>query len=146
MEGTRIVLPSEKVAIFHANLAQREPASLVSWEIYHPQKGETLAKIADKFELSVAELKRVNGIDMHSSRVPQTLVVPTEAEAAAAGAKLPIMYAPPIGEVRHVHRVKSGDTLSGIAKRYRVRVSDLKRWNSGVGLLRINQKIYIRKG
>jgi membrane-bound lytic murein transglycosylase D len=145
-EGTRIVLPSEKVAIFHANLALRDPASLVSWEIYHPQKGETLAKIADKFELSIAELKRVNGIDMRSSRVPQTLVVPTEAEAAAVSAKLPIMYAPPIGEVRHVHRVKSGDTLSGIAKRYRVRVPDLKRWNPGVGLLRINQKIYIRKG
>jgi membrane-bound lytic murein transglycosylase D len=145
-EGSRIVLPSEKVAIFHANLAQRDPASLVSWEIYHPLKGETLAKIADKFELSIAELKRVNGIDMRSSRVPQTLVVPTEAEAAVVSAKLPIMYAPPIGEVRDVHRVKSGDTLSGIANRYRVRVSDLKRWNPGVGLLRINQKIYIRKG
>jgi membrane-bound lytic murein transglycosylase D len=145
-EGSRIVLPSEKVAIFHANLAQRDPASLVSWEIYHPQKGETLAKIADKFELSIAELRRVNGIDMRSSRVPQTLVVPTEADAAVVSAKLPIMYAPPIGEVRNVHRVKSGDTLSGIAKRYHVRVSDLKRWNPGGGLLRINQKIYIRKG
>jgi peptidoglycan lytic transglycosylase D len=145
-EGTRIVLPSEKVAIFHANLAQRDPASLVSWETYHPQKGESLAKIADKFGLSVAELRRVNGIDMRSSRVPQTLVVPTEADAAAVSAKLPIMYAPPIGEVRHVHRVKSGDTMSGIAKRYHVRVSDLKRWNPGVGLLRINQKIYIRAG
>ena len=145
-EGTRIVLPSDKVGIFHANLAQRDPASLVSWETYHPEKGESLAKIADKFGLSLAELKRVNGIDVRSSKVPQQMVVPTEAEAAAAGAALPIMYAPPIGEVRHVHRVKSGDTLSGIAKRYHVRVSDLKRWNQGVGLLRINQKIYIRRG
>jgi membrane-bound lytic murein transglycosylase D len=145
-EGTRIVLPSDKVGVFHANLAQRDPGSLVSWETYHPEKGESLAKIADKFGLSIAELKRVNGIDTTSSRVPQTMVVPTEAEAAAAGAALPIMYAPPIGEVRHVHRVKSGDTLSGIAKRYHVRVADLKRWNRGVGLLHINQKIYIRRG
>ena len=68
------------------------------------------------------------------------------AASTAVSAKLPIMYAPPIAEVRYVHRVKSGDTLSGIAKRYRLRVSDLKRWNQGVGLLRINQKIYIRKG
>jgi membrane-bound lytic murein transglycosylase D len=145
-EGTRIVLPSDKVAVFHDNLSKQAPGSLVSWETYHPEKGESLAKIADKFGLSVAELKRVNGIDTHSSRVPQTMVVPTEAEAAAAGAALPIMYAPPIGEVRQVHRVKSGDTLSGIAKRYHVRVSDLKRWNQGVGLLHINQKIYIRRG
>jgi membrane-bound lytic murein transglycosylase D len=144
-EGTRIVLPADKVTVFRDNLSKQDPASLVSWETYHPEKGESLAKIADKFGLSVAELKRVNGIDTHSSRVPQMLVVPTEAEAAVVSAKLPIMYAPPIGEVRQVHRVKSGDTLSGIAKRYRVRVSDLKRWNPGVGLLRINQKIYIRK-
>jgi membrane-bound lytic murein transglycosylase D len=145
-EGTRIVLPADKVAVFHDNLSKQDPDSLVSWETYHPQKGETLAKIADKFGLTVAELKRVNGIDAHSSKVPQQMVVPTEADAAAAGAALPIMYAPPIGEVRHVHRVKSGDTLSGIAKRYHVRVSDLKRWNQGVSVLRINQKIYIRRG
>jgi membrane-bound lytic murein transglycosylase D len=145
-EGTRIVLPTDKVTVFRDNLAKQDPASLVSWETYHPEKGESLAKIADKFGLSLAELKRVNGIDTHSSRVPQQMVVPTEADAAAAGAALPIMYAPPIGEVRQVHRVKSGDTLSGIAKRYHVRVVDLKRWNQGVGLLRINQKIYIRRG
>jgi len=36
--------------------------------------------------------------------------------------------------------------LGRIAKRYHDRVSDLKRWNQGVGLLRINQKIYIRAG
>ncbi|HJY78654.1 MAG TPA: transglycosylase SLT domain-containing protein, partial [Burkholderiales bacterium] len=145
-EGTRIVLPADKVAVFHDNLAKQDPASLVSWETYHPEKGESLAKIADKFGVSLAELKRVNGIDTHSSKVPQQMVVPTEAEAATVSAKLPIMYAPPVAEVRHVHRVKSGDTLSGIAKRYHVRVSDLKRWNQGVGLLRINQKIYIRAG
>jgi len=42
------------------------------------------------------------------------------------------------------HRVRPGDTLSGIAARYRVRLSDLKRWNPGIRLLHINQKIYIR--
>jgi peptidoglycan lytic transglycosylase D len=143
-EGTRIILPSEKVAAFHHNLAKHDPGALVSWEVYQPEQGESLAKIAAKFELSIAELKRVNGIPATSSRVPATLVVPIEAEAAAASVNLPIMYAPPIAAVRHVHRVKGGDTLSGIAKRYRVRISDLKRWNPGVRLLQIGQKIYIR--
>jgi membrane-bound lytic murein transglycosylase D len=143
-EGSRIILPSDKVAVFHDNLARHDPAALVSWEVYQPEQGENLAKIAAKFELSVAELKRVNGIPANSSRLPATLVVPIEAEAAAASANVPIMYAPPIAAVRHVHRVKSGDTLSGIAARYRVRLSELKRWNPGVGLLRLGQKIYIR--
>jgi membrane-bound lytic murein transglycosylase D len=143
-EGTRIILPSDKVAVFHDNLARHDPAALLSWEVYHPEQGESLAKIAAKFELSIPELKRVNGIPASSSRVPATLVVPIEAEAAAASVNLPIMYAPPIAAVRHVHRVKGGDTMSGIARRYRVRISDLKRWNPGVRLLQIGQKIYIR--
>jgi membrane-bound lytic murein transglycosylase D len=145
-EGARIILPSDKVAAFHDNLARQDPDQLVSWEVYQPEKGETLQKIAAKFEFSLAELKRVNGIPPGSSRVPATMVVPIEAEAAAIGAKLPIMYAAPVAAVRHVHRVKPGDTLSGIAKRYRVRISDLKRWNPATGILRIGQKIYIRAG
>jgi LysM repeat protein len=60
-----------------------------------------------------------------------------------AGA-LPIMYSPPIPVVRHVHRVKQGDTLSSIAARYRVRISDLKAWNRLGRYLQIGQSIYIR--
>jgi membrane-bound lytic murein transglycosylase D len=145
-EGTRIILPSDKVAVFHDNLARQDPGQLLSWEVYQPEKGETLPKIAAKFDLSLAELKRVNGIPTSSSRVPATMVVPIEAEAGAVGAKLPIMYAAPVAAVRHVHRVRAGDTLSGIAKRYRVGLSDLKRWNPSSGVLRVGQKIYIRAG
>jgi len=46
--------------------------------------------------------------------------------------------------VRGVHTVRRGDTLSGIAMRYRVRVSDLKRWNQLGRHLQIGQKIYLR--
>ena len=45
-----------------------------------------------------------------------------------------------------VHRVKQGETLGGIASRYRVKVSDIKRWN---GLksdkISIGQRLTIRK-
>ena len=57
------------------------------------------------------------------------------------------MFAPPSparGAVRDVYFVKRGDTLSSIAARYRVRVSDLKQWNRVGSVLQIGQKIYIR--
>jgi membrane-bound lytic murein transglycosylase D len=145
--GARIVLPSDKVGVFHDNLAKRDPGSLVSWRVYHPGRGETLGKIANKFQISIAELKRVNGIRAGSWRVPATLVVPMRPDAGAAAKALPLMYAPPLpaqGKLRHVHRVKSGDTLSAIAARYRVRLADLKRWNPGVGVLQVGQKLDIR--
>jgi membrane-bound lytic murein transglycosylase D len=143
----RLVLPAEKVQTFYDNLAKYEGKSLVSWKVYHPARGETFGNLAKKFGVTIAELKKVNGVPSRSWRVPEILVVPTRQEARAA-AKLPVMYRPPIpvqGTLGVVHRVKRGDTLSSIARRYRVSVAALKRWNRVGDLLQVGQKIYIRK-
>jgi membrane-bound lytic murein transglycosylase D len=146
-ESTRLVLPSEKLAVFYGNLAKRKGASLVSWRLYRPKRGEKFAPIAKRFGISIAELKTVNGIPRRSWRMPSVLVVPTRSQAQEAS-KLPVMYAPPIpvrGRLGIVHRVRKGDTLSGIARRYGVSVRSLKQWNRVGDVLRIGQKIAIRK-
>ncbi|TAK86497.1 MAG: LysM peptidoglycan-binding domain-containing protein [Betaproteobacteria bacterium] len=143
----RIVLPADKVDVFHDNLAKYGRDSLVSWQVYRPKRGQRLGAIAKKFGVSIAELKRVNGIARHSWRVPSVLVVPMNGAAQESIRTLPIMYAPPVAVhrgVRRIHIVKRGDTVSGIAARYRVRVADLKRWNRLGKLLQIGQRIYIR--
>jgi membrane-bound lytic murein transglycosylase D len=144
----RIILPADRVVAFYDNLDQLDEAALVSWQVYHPEPREKLAEIAKEFGMSLAELKRVNGIPAHSSRVPKELVVPKNDEAKATLAELPLMYAPPIarqGPARSVHVVKKGDTLGSIAAKHRVSVSRLKSWNPQVGrFLQIGQKIYIR--
>ena len=45
------------------------------------------------------------------------------------------------------HKVRSGETLGGIALRYRVRLADLKRWNNigSRNLIRIGQRLVIYK-
>jgi membrane-bound lytic murein transglycosylase D len=143
----RIILPADKLVAFYDNLDQLDEADLVSWQVYHPERGEKLEAIAKRFEMSLAELKRVNGIPAGSSRVPVELVVPKNGEARATLAELPLMYAPPIppkGTVRAVHTVKQGDTLGSIATRYRVSVDSLKRGNNIGRFLQVGQKIYIR--
>jgi membrane-bound lytic murein transglycosylase D len=143
----RLVLPAEKVQVFYDNLEKRDGKSLVSWKVYHPAKGETFGTLAKKFSVTIAELKKVNGVAVRSWHVPNVLVVPTRAEAAEA-AKLPVMYRPPVpvqGTLGLVHRVKRGDTLSSIARRYHVTVASLKRWNHVGNVLHAGQKIYIRK-
>ena len=144
----RIILPADRVVAFYDNLDQLDEAALVSWQVYHPEPGEKLEKIAQEFGMSVAELKRVNGIPARSTRVPKELVVPMNDEAKATLAQLPLMYAPPIpqqGQARSVHVVRKGDTLSSIAARHRVSVTRLKSWNPQAGrVLQIGQKIYIR--
>jgi membrane-bound lytic murein transglycosylase D len=143
----RLILPADRVVAFYDNLDELDEAALVSWQVYQPGRGEKLDAIARRFDMSLAELKRVNGIHPRSSRVPAELVVPKNGEAKASLAELPLMYAPPIprqGPARAVHVVKQGDTLSSIAARYRVSVASLKSWNQVGRYLQVGQKIYIR--
>ncbi|OGA55288.1 MAG: hypothetical protein A3F77_14955 [Betaproteobacteria bacterium RIFCSPLOWO2_12_FULL_67_28] len=143
--SSRIVLPADRVEVFHANLLKQDAKALVSWQAYTPRKGESLAAIARKFAVPVARLKEVNGIAARNRGTPALLVVPLNGAAADTG-KLPIMYAPPIpvATSRSVsHTVKPGETLTTIASRYRVSVDDLRRWNS-IGRLAPGQKLRIQ--
>ncbi|HJT60838.1 MAG TPA: LysM peptidoglycan-binding domain-containing protein, partial [Burkholderiales bacterium] len=138
---------ADKLVAFYDNLDNFDEAALVSWKVYEPKRGEKLESIAKRFEMTVAQLKRVNGIHPGSSRVPSELVVPINDDAKASLADLPLMYAPPIprrGPARAVHVVKPGDTLGSIARRYRTNVASLKRGNQLGKFLQVGQKIYIR--
>jgi membrane-bound lytic murein transglycosylase D len=129
----RIVLPADKVDVFHDNLARYDASALVSWKTYHPRSGETFESIAKKAGMSLGQLKEVNGIAPRARTVPSLLVVPTT-PAALAGRKLPLMYAPPIPITmrRIFHTVKPGENFTSIARRYGVAAEDMKRWNPGV--------------
>jgi membrane-bound lytic murein transglycosylase D len=140
----RIVLPADRVDIFHENLTKYDDKSLVSWQTYQPRRGESLDSIARKFNVSLAQLKEVNGITPRARAMPALLVVP--ADGSRDLGRLPIMYAPPIplaGPRTFVHTVKAGETLPGIAGRYRVKVEDLRRWNK-IGRLTAGQKLVIQ--
>jgi membrane-bound lytic murein transglycosylase D len=82
------------------------------------KSGENLSVIASHYHVSVAELQRWNNISD-----PRTL---------SAGAELIVFYTPvekttPAGTIEHT--VQQGDSLWSIARKYRVRVNDLKVWN-----------------
>ena len=143
----RIVLPADRVDVFHENLTRYDDKSLVSWQSYQPKRGESLEGIAKKFGVGLAQLKEVNGITPRARALPALLVVPTNSSTGARDlGRLPIMYAPPIplaGPRTFVHTVKPGETLPGIAGRYRVRVDDLRRWNK-IGRLSAGQKLVVR--
>ena len=141
----RIVLPADKVTVFHANLQKYDESKLVSWQSYAPKPGEKLEAIAKRFNVSLAQLREVNGINNRTRGMPSLLVVPLNG-AAVATTRLPIMYAPPIpapGTRTTVHTVKAGETLASIAARYHVSVDELRRTNK-VGRLTAGQKLTIQ--
>src|SRR5688500_14610752 len=114
----RIILPADRVQIFHDNLAKHDDKALVSWKTYQPKKGDTFESIAKKHSITVGQLKEVNGIGPRVRVPPSTMVVPVNGAVAVNLGKLPIMYAPPIPvRTRRIfHTVRLGDTLPLIAK------------------------------
>jgi membrane-bound lytic murein transglycosylase D len=140
----RIVLPADKVDVFHDNLAKLDGEDLVSWQTYYPKKGETFESIAKKHRMTVSYLREVNGIRPRTNVLPTMVVVPTDAEAARTQ-RMPIMYAPPIPvSIRRVfHTVKPGETLPSIAKRYKVAADDITRWNPRVTKATPGQKLML---
>ena len=83
----RIVLPADKVDVFHDNLSALGEKSLVSWKTYHPKQGETFESIAKKHGMTVGQLKEVNGIAPRTRRPCRgLLVVPISAAVGASHA------------------------------------------------------------
>ncbi len=119
-----------------ARAATAQPRSTGTY--YRVRRGDSLWKIARRFGVTVADLKRWNHLRSSVLRPGQRLRVrPPEERGSRVASRT---------GVRH-YRVRSGDSLWKIARRFRVTVSDLKRWNRlRSNTLRPGQvlKIYVR--
>jgi membrane-bound lytic murein transglycosylase D len=139
-----ILLPINKIATFQANLDSYDKP-LVSWQSYQPKKGERLDKLAPRFGLSLENLKSVNGISSRGNiSTGQTLLVPINGEEIANEFEAFNMNLAADDHGRSIqHRVRKGETLSGIARRYHISVARLKQWNGPLKIIRIGQVIAV---
>ncbi len=92
------------------------------------QRGETLSTIARKYRVSVRTLQRENGLrSANHIRVGQRLKIPGHAPPvaeSAASAQI-ASVAPEPAPAEGVYRVRRGDTLASIARRFGVSARDL---------------------
>ncbi len=106
---------------------------------YKIQRADNLSSIAKRYNTTVADLCALNNISATSTlRLEQTLVVP-----AAQGSSSAAQSTPQASTT--IHTVKSGDTLSAIAKRYGTTVAQLCKLNgiTSKTTLRIGQKLTV---
>ncbi len=110
------------------------------------RRGETLSEIGKRFGVSVSLLRAANH-NVHPQRlqIGQRLVIPVSpaARSGTVRGQAPSPQ-PVVAGVRH-HTVRRGESLWGIAQRYRVRVDDLTRWNGleRNDVLRVGQRLAV---
>jgi membrane-bound lytic murein transglycosylase D len=121
----RVLIPVDYLAQFEDAVAQ-QPATAAAWGSYSVQRGDTLARIAQRHGTSVAELTRANALNGHLIRPGQRLRIPQPAVSAAAVPANPILQSR-AGTTRY--RVRSGDSLWTISRRFNTSVDALVRAN-----------------
>jgi len=123
-------------------------AERLTWRRHTVLRGETLGAVATRYGTSVADIAELNGLrnvalihpgDKLLIPMPAVLADRAEQRVAASG-----HYVPPSGYERVSYRVKSGDTLTGIARKLGVSLRHLRRVNNmhGTSLIKPGQRVF----
>jgi len=107
---------------------------------YTLQAGESLWTVAQRFQVSVEDLKRWNGVTSRRRALklqigsvvyvwPESGASTQVAERAGTVIAQRAPTANP-GSPKRVHELAAGETLWSVAQRYGVTVEDIKRWNN----------------
>lgn len=154
-------------------LASFDPEQDSPYRWHTTKKGDTVASVARKLKVTRRDLLDANFLKTRARLRPgQRLIVPKE--PAGLAARLPRPDDEPVAAVANsatrpaavpaaavrtpasrrtaasaagpvTHRVKRGETLGSIARRYRASVDDLRRWNRISGsAIRAGQRITVR--
>ena len=105
----------------------------VSGNYYTVSSGDTLYAIANKYGVSVDELKLANNLSSNTLSIGQVLIIPSIEEPETPN--------------ENIYIVKSGDTLYAIANQYGMTVDELKALNNLTSnTLSIGQKLVVSAG
>ncbi len=115
-----INLPRGSKELYEKRIAEVPPEKRIWWRAVKVGQADTLEAIARRYQITEAALARANHLD------------PGDDPEIGAHLILPL---PPDRESRYRrgslyrYRIRRGDTLGGIARRYHVSISSLRRWN-----------------
>lgn len=133
--GQKLKVPSGKAASAPVSSKSAPDSSKApsrgKLEVYQVQRGDTLGKIAARYAVSMETIKFANQMHNNQVQVGQKLKIPldgaapkeSDQDSGKASSKTKESARP-----SH-HKVKAGETLSGIADRYGVGLSQLRKYN-----------------
>jgi len=134
-------LPSGAKEAFLTNFAAIPAEQKIRWERHEVSHGDTLSSLAKQYNTTPDAIRDINGLRKNRIAPGKHLLIPIDINgknhdmsyltAGQGGKQQQILY-----------RVRRGETLTKIARRHNVTVSDIHEWNKGIGKsVRAGQKI-----
>ncbi len=126
----KLLLPIESAERFKFALSTLPQEERVTWQQHEIKSGESLWTIAKKYEISIALLKKTNHLESSKLRIGRNLLIPAGSfresmvpTAPATAIKMPVLKG-------DKYRIKSGDSLWLIARRFDIHVKQILEWNN----------------
>ena len=156
-----LTVPIEYAADLRAALVEMQsieaPDLPVQWREISVQRGDTLSELAQRHQTTVATLRRINNLGSDRLSIGQQLRLDEQIvevdesvhpQYASAYQELIALQQQLIPTNRVIHRVRSGESLWVIARRYGISVSDLQRMNNlgSNSMIRPGQRLTIDRG
>jgi membrane-bound lytic murein transglycosylase D len=121
-----ILLPIKNIEIFHKNI-KNNTQPLSNWISYMPTKGEKVMHVAKKFNIDMKELVKINQLRSNQTLKKQIILIPSSPEVLK---KYPISTDNLYSYSKIItHKIKSGDTLGSISRKYKISVKDIMEFN-----------------
>ena len=128
----KFILPINAADTFVKNLSQNEKP-LVSWNIYKPKRNEKIKTIANKFDMEEIDLIKANDLNPQKLIKPSSIILVAKKEGTETNAhqdidesKIQKDSKTEVSVSPNKYKLKSGDTLTKIAKKYGISVDELK--------------------
>ncbi len=150
-----LLVPTSKAQLLTASLSTMRPEELISQRslkpvfesaddaevegarrTYRVKRGDNLGQIAKANHVQTKDLQRWNKLSGSKLKIGQTLVMQDARPAKATGKRINTVVAANSTKEKTKqtqYKVKQGDSLYVVAKRFNVEMQHLKRWNPRMG-------------
>jgi membrane-bound lytic murein transglycosylase D len=133
-----LLLPIEHVEKFESRLTTLPVDQRVRWQRYRIKPGDNLNRIARQHGVTAEAIRRSNGLQDSRIRAGKDLLIPLSDSVipTRTGSNQQARQ-------RLRYRVRKGDSLYTIARRFQVSVPDLKRWNQVGRYIRPGERLTV---
>ncbi|SES90014.1 peptidoglycan endopeptidase LytE [Oceanobacillus limi] len=143
MANKKLFMSVTATAFIASALLGAEEAEAATYKV---KSGDSLWVIAQKHNMTVSQLKSMNNLSSDIIFPNQTLETETKSETTKKTTNDAKIKTETTKSETSTYTVKSGDTLSGIASKYKISLSDLMKWNNmDSTLIYPGNKLVIRK-
>jgi len=129
------ILPAEAAETFNQKYAKLSDKAHLKWLRHKIKSGETLSHIAVKYNTSVKHLRQVNDLKDNSIRAGKYILIPVASRnrsdySLSSSQRTKTLQTKKRNNTQRIkHTVKNGESFWTIARKYKVDMHKLARWN-----------------